>query len=68
MVLSCICSQLLGLQANVCIFEELVRLGLREDSAKELASSVPVDDEDVNAWDLLEAKIANAPSMGYLGS
>ena len=66
MILSCICSHLLGLQASVYAFEELVRLGLRGDAAKELASSL--DDEGVNAWDLLEVKIENATSLGYLGS
>lgn len=48
------------------ILEELVRFGLGGGAAGELASSV--DDEDVDAWYLFDVKIANAPSMGYLGS
>ena len=66
MILLCIYSHLLGLQASVYILEELVRYGLGEDAAKGLASSVNC--EDVNAWVLFDANILNAPSMGYLGS
>lgn len=64
MVFPCIFSHLLGLQASVYVLEEQVRLGLGEDAAKELVSSV--DGEEVDTWYLFDIKIANAPSRDTL--